>query len=153
MLVYQMSMLSREAYEPIIPSKNSGTTLPYRAQSVCWAPEQWRPNAFLSGPCTISRTLRQGHRHFLLAMWRFRHAAVTLMEANWVVDVRMSAVCEKVEDFHLRPKWGRGVNRTTRTVQELPQGMCVTTQLGHTPGKRTFSTTKENSSKDLEMCN
>ena len=33
-------------------------------------------------PCTMGRTLPQGHCHFLRALWRFRHAAATLMASG-----------------------------------------------------------------------
>ena len=74
----RMSVLGREVSEAKLPKKNSGTTLPYRTQSVSWAPEQWMPNTLLSGVCTVRKTVPQGHHHVFVRMWRLRHPAAML---------------------------------------------------------------------------
>ena len=83
-------MFNRAVSERTLPGKNSGTTLPYRTQSVCCAPEQWMPNALLSTGCDVGGTLLQGHCHFLLKMWRSCYPAVTVMRDKRRSDGRMS---------------------------------------------------------------
>ena len=121
----RMSMLSREVSELRLPLKNSSTTLPYRTQSVCSAPEQLMPNALLSGACTMGRTLPQGDCHFFVGVWRLRHAAATRMGGKEGKDARISAIVMKWKTlWYLQLKRG-GV------------GLTAMLALSHSPGAPT----------------
>ena len=78
------------------------------------------PNALLSGPCTMGRSLPQGHCHFFVGMWRLRQAAETLMGGKQGGDARISAICDKMEDLSVCSICNRngkeGFTRNARTV-------------------------------------
>ena len=77
------------------------------------------PNALLSAAGTMGRTLPQGHCHFIVGMWRLRHAAATVMGGKEGGDTHISDR-EKVEDFVVSAtKTGRrAFNSKARTVAQ-----------------------------------
>ena len=136
----QMSMFSREVYEVTPLRKNSGTALPYRTQSVWWAPEQRMLNTLVSGAYTMGRILPQRHYHSFVELWQLRHAAAMLMRGKQKGEARMPTIFEKVEDlWYLQPEWGRGIQQECSHCQGAPTGhVCDHRARSHSRKARRF---------------
>ena len=112
-------------------------------QSVCWAPEQWMPNALLSGPWTMGKTVPHGQCHFLLRMGRLLHTAETFTVGKHGGGVRMSPICKWKICSICNQNGEEGCNiRGLLALSRSPMGhVCDHIAWSHSRKAQTFSTT------------